>query len=167
LQAVEAMISARGRLRSALRSTRGALRGGWRGAVRCLANYPEGWTPLAEKELRGKPLDSLQWHTPEGITIKPLYSQEDVKELKIAQGEACRGWLSPSCPPMWHHVTGAVMFNSAWAVPLHAGAVRDHVYGQALDHPAVCGLLHGGGVQRLLPQVRADAGALLDCNIPT
>jgi len=35
------------------------------------------WQQAAEKELRGKPLDSLVWETPEGIPVKPLYTAED------------------------------------------------------------------------------------------
>lgn len=34
---------------------------------------------LAEKELRGKPLEDLTWHTPEGIAIKPVYTQDDLE----------------------------------------------------------------------------------------
>ncbi len=33
------------------------------------------WEALAEKELRGSP-ESLVWHTPEGIDVKPLYTSE-------------------------------------------------------------------------------------------
>lgn len=39
------------------------------------------WVDLATKELRGKPLDSLEWETPEGINVKPLYSAEDIEDL--------------------------------------------------------------------------------------
>ena len=39
------------------------------------------WKELAEKELRGKPLDGLNWLTPEGIAIKPLYTAEDLEKL--------------------------------------------------------------------------------------
>jgi methylmalonyl-CoA mutase len=30
------------------------------------------WAALAQKELRDKPLNSLDWITPEGIRVKPL-----------------------------------------------------------------------------------------------
>jgi len=40
------------------------------------------WKELAEKELRGKPLADLDWMTPEGITIKPLYTAEDLENLE-------------------------------------------------------------------------------------
>ncbi|SIN80812.1 methylmalonyl-CoA mutase [Vannielia litorea] len=41
----------------------------------------DDWKALAEKELRGKPLESLDWHTLEGIRVKPLYTEEDVAGL--------------------------------------------------------------------------------------
>ena len=39
------------------------------------------WRELAERELRGKPLDDHLWQTPEGIAIKPLYTAEDLEDL--------------------------------------------------------------------------------------
>lgn len=59
------------------------------GAARGLGTeaYPEKWAAGAEKELKGKPLDSLLFHTPEGITIKPVYGQHDVEGQAIAQGK--------------------------------------------------------------------------------
>ena len=39
------------------------------------------WKSLAEKELRGRPLDDLNWETLEGITIKPHYSETDTADL--------------------------------------------------------------------------------------
>jgi methylmalonyl-CoA mutase len=41
----------------------------------------EKWVGLATKELRGKPLDSLTWQTPEGITVKPVYTAEDLEGM--------------------------------------------------------------------------------------
>ncbi len=40
------------------------------------------WIDLATKELRGKPLDSLNWQTPEGISVKPLYTAEDLAGME-------------------------------------------------------------------------------------
>ncbi|RED14279.1 methylmalonyl-CoA mutase [Pontivivens insulae] len=37
------------------------------------------WKKLAEKELRGRPLDDLTWNTPEGIAVKPLYTEADLE----------------------------------------------------------------------------------------
>lgn len=39
------------------------------------------WKALAEKELRGRSLDDLNWETPEGITVKPVYTAEDTADL--------------------------------------------------------------------------------------
>ncbi|WP_406870135.1 methylmalonyl-CoA mutase [Thioclava sp. 'Guangxiensis'] len=39
------------------------------------------WAELAAKELRGKPLDSLDWETLEGIRVKPLYTAADTEGL--------------------------------------------------------------------------------------
>ena len=40
------------------------------------------WQQLAEKELRGKPLASIDRQTYEGITTKPLYTSADLKGIK-------------------------------------------------------------------------------------
>ena len=49
-----------------------------------MAKKPGGkeWEELATKELRGKPLDSLDWMTPEGIAVKPLYTAEDLEGME-------------------------------------------------------------------------------------
>ena len=41
------------------------------------------WAELAGKELKGKPVESLEWKSPEGITIKPLYTSEDTEGLSF------------------------------------------------------------------------------------
>ena len=40
------------------------------------------WEELAAKELRGRALSDLTWHTPEGIAVKPLYVEEDLAGLE-------------------------------------------------------------------------------------
>ena len=40
------------------------------------------WTDLATKQLRGKSLKSLDWETPEGIRVKPLYTAEDLEGME-------------------------------------------------------------------------------------
>ena len=39
------------------------------------------WVDLATKETRGKSPEDLVWETPEGISVKPLYTAEDVANL--------------------------------------------------------------------------------------
>ncbi|MBW2178674.1 MAG: methylmalonyl-CoA mutase, partial [Deltaproteobacteria bacterium] len=41
----------------------------------------EKWKELATKQLRGKPLDFLNWETPEGIEVKQLYTAEDLENM--------------------------------------------------------------------------------------
>ncbi|MEM8991999.1 MAG: methylmalonyl-CoA mutase [Pseudomonadota bacterium] len=39
----------------------------------------EEWRKLAARELRDRPLEDLTWATPEGIAVKPLYTEADVE----------------------------------------------------------------------------------------
>src|SRR4249919_2328773 len=53
-----------------------------------MADFPKktlaDWEKLAAKELRDKPLESLDWTTPEGIVVKPLYTAADTADLPHA-----------------------------------------------------------------------------------
>ncbi|MEY2994894.1 MAG: hypothetical protein RL357_1829 [Pseudomonadota bacterium] len=40
------------------------------------------WEAAAIKSLKGQSLDTLTWHTPEGIEVKPLYTSADLDGLK-------------------------------------------------------------------------------------
>jgi methylmalonyl-CoA mutase len=40
------------------------------------------WKDLAIKELRGKPLESLDWNTAEGIPVKPMYTAADLEGME-------------------------------------------------------------------------------------
>ena len=39
------------------------------------------WRELAERELKGAAVESLDWATPEGITVRPLYTGADLESL--------------------------------------------------------------------------------------
>ena len=39
------------------------------------------WEAAARESLRGAPLESLNWHTPEGLQVKPLYTAADLAGL--------------------------------------------------------------------------------------
>src|ERR1700682_3224110 len=51
-----------------------------------MADFPKktlaDWEKLAAKELRDRPLSSLDWVTPEGIVVKPLYTEADLENLE-------------------------------------------------------------------------------------
>ncbi len=42
------------------------------------------WEAVARKDLGGEPLESLVWHTPEGIPVKPLYTAADLEAIEHA-----------------------------------------------------------------------------------
>jgi methylmalonyl-CoA mutase len=46
------------------------------------AEHLAEWQAVAEKELRGKPLEGLVWKSPEGLPIKPLYTAADLEGLE-------------------------------------------------------------------------------------
>ena len=48
-----------------------------------MAKHPtiNQWNELAAKQLKGKPVESLNWHSAEGITVKPLFTSQDLEEL--------------------------------------------------------------------------------------
>lgn len=51
------------------------------------SSYPADWDALVTKELKGKRgPDSLEWHTPEGIVLKPVYTKHDVQNLDTMSG---------------------------------------------------------------------------------
>ncbi|MDZ7598085.1 MAG: methylmalonyl-CoA mutase [Desulfobacterales bacterium] len=49
-----------------------------------MAEHPDlqKWIDLASKQMKGKPIESLNWDTPEGILVKPLYTAEDLEAME-------------------------------------------------------------------------------------
>ena len=49
-----------------------------------MAEHPDlqKWKELSTKQLRGRPLENLNWKTPEGILVKPLYTAEDLEGME-------------------------------------------------------------------------------------
>ena len=51
----------------------------------------DDWKALAARELKTRTPDDLTWETPEGIAVRPLYTQEDlagIEHLESLPGEA-------------------------------------------------------------------------------
>ncbi|MBW1777503.1 MAG: methylmalonyl-CoA mutase, partial [Deltaproteobacteria bacterium] len=48
-----------------------------------MSKHPEfeKWKALAEKQMKGKPVESLHWPSPEGILIQTLYAAEDIEGM--------------------------------------------------------------------------------------
>ncbi|MDD5167351.1 MAG: methylmalonyl-CoA mutase [Syntrophales bacterium] len=72
------------------------------------------WSELALKELRGKPLEALNWATPEGINVKPIYTVEDLEGLDSVNT------LSGIAPYM-RGPTATMYANQPWTIRQYAG----------------------------------------------
>ena len=72
------------------------------------------WQKLAEKELRGRPIEELDWQTLEGIEVKPVYSEEDLKGL------AHLGKL-PGFEPYVRGVKATMYTGRPWTIRQYAG----------------------------------------------
>ena len=74
----------------------------------------KNWETLAEKELRGKPLESLHWDTPEGINVKPIYTAEDLNELDHLDG-------MPGINPYTRGPRATMYTGRPWTIRQYAG----------------------------------------------
>jgi len=72
------------------------------------------WRGIAEKGLRGKPLESLTWTTPEGIQVKPLYTAEDLEAME------CVNTL-PGLPPYVRGPQPTMYAGRPWTIRQYAG----------------------------------------------
>ncbi len=79
----------------------------------------ERWAALAAKEMRGKPLDALDWRTPEGITVKPLYTEADLEAIERA-GFDWRAAL-PGVPPYLRGPRATMYANRPWTIRQYSG----------------------------------------------
>ncbi|MCG2754708.1 MAG: methylmalonyl-CoA mutase [Desulfobacteraceae bacterium] len=74
----------------------------------------EKWIELAEKELRGRSVDSLDWMTSEGILVKPLYTAEDVEGLESVN-------TLPGFAPYTRGVRATMYAGRPWTIRQYAG----------------------------------------------
>ncbi len=72
------------------------------------------WKKIAEKELRGRPLDDLTWDTLEGIPVKPLYTEDDLADV---------GHLGtiPGAAPFTRGVKATMYAGRPWTIRQYAG----------------------------------------------
>ena len=91
------------------------------------STYPEEWTKLASKELKGKDPSILEWHTPEGLVLKPLYTATDASKAlennKSILGELGEN-LGDDVPGVFPFKRGpyATMYTAKpWTVRQYAG----------------------------------------------
>ena len=75
---------------------------------------PEDWEKLASKEAKGRPLNELDWHTPEGIVVKPLYTARDLDQ--IAHLDSLPGFA-----PYVRGTKATMYIGRPWTVRQYAG----------------------------------------------
>ena len=72
------------------------------------------WSAMAEKELRGRPLEDLTWNTLEGIDVAPIYTAEDTEGLDHM------GTL-PGFGPFTRGVKATMYAGRPWTIRQYAG----------------------------------------------
>ena len=72
------------------------------------------WQDLANKQLKGKTLDDLTWHTPEDIAVKPLYTMEDLDGLQFIN-------TMPGMSPYIRGPQATMYAGRPWTIRQYAG----------------------------------------------
>jgi methylmalonyl-CoA mutase len=72
------------------------------------------WRKLATKDRRGADPDDLMWHTPEGIAVKPLYTQADVADLDFSD-------TIPGAYPFVRGPRSTMYAGQPWTLRQYAG----------------------------------------------
>ena len=83
-----------------------------------MADFPKGslaeWEELAARELRGRPLESLDWMTLEGIKTKPVYTAADLEGLEHLN-------TLPGMPPFVRGPRATMYAARPWTVRQYSG----------------------------------------------
>jgi methylmalonyl-CoA mutase len=74
----------------------------------------EEWQALATKQMKGLTPEEMEWHTPEGVPIKVLYTQEDIKDLKYAN-------TMPGLAPYVRGPQATMYAGRPWTIRQYAG----------------------------------------------
>jgi methylmalonyl-CoA mutase len=72
------------------------------------------WEKLATKEAKVDSTDALTWLTPEGISVKPLYTAADLENLETVN-------TLPGIAPFQRGVRATMYTNRAWTIRQYAG----------------------------------------------
>jgi len=74
----------------------------------------DNWRAAAEKDLKGRSADELNWETPEGITVKPLYTAADLEGLEHID-------TLPGFAPFLRGPRATMYANRPWTIRQYAG----------------------------------------------
>ncbi|MCF8080177.1 MAG: methylmalonyl-CoA mutase [Desulfobacterales bacterium] len=81
-----------------------------------MAEHPQKktWIDLATKQMKGKPIESLQWKTPEGLSVNPLYTAEDIEGIDHLN-------TLPGLPPYMRGPMATMYAGRKWTIRQYAG----------------------------------------------
>ena len=81
-----------------------------------MSDHPQKqkWIDLATKQLKGKSPDTLNWMTPEGIQIKPLYTAEDIEGMEHVN-------TLPGLAPFIRGPMSTMYAGRPWTIRQYAG----------------------------------------------
>src|SRR5690606_36044141 len=74
----------------------------------------DDWQRLATQDLKCADPDTLVWHTPEGIDVKPLYTSADLDGIEGLDS-------LPGLPPFTRGVRATMYANRPWTIRQYAG----------------------------------------------
>ncbi len=72
------------------------------------------WQKLAEKELRGEEVSKLNWQTPDGINLKPLYTKQDLGNSDLTEN-------LPGIDPFLRGPRATMYTGRPWTIRQYAG----------------------------------------------
>jgi methylmalonyl-CoA mutase len=72
------------------------------------------WRRLAEKELRGRSIEDIEWQTLEGIRVRPLYTEADTAKLEHIGS-------TPGFAPYTRGVKATMYAGRPWTIRQYAG----------------------------------------------
>ena len=75
---------------------------------------PDAWRELASKQLKGGSPDTLNWDTPEGIAVKPLYTAADTEQLAYTD-------TMPGMSPYIRGPQATMYAGRPWTIRQYAG----------------------------------------------
>ena len=72
------------------------------------------WVKIAKAERKGSPLEALSWDTPEGISLQPLYTADDLADLEYQNG-------LPGIAPFVRGPKATMYAGRPWTIRQYAG----------------------------------------------
>ena len=73
------------------------------------------WEVRANREIKGKSVDDLVWHTPEGIPVKPVYTAADLRAIEDV------ATAMPGLPPYTRGPKATMYTGRPWTIRQYAG----------------------------------------------